>query len=420
MKKNFGIAFVTGRKHFQNVLKTYFRNWIEHDLISNKEISLHLFVVYDVDYSGALASDFRSVPGEISSLLDSVHFYGSGEIDDEKQRLISEGVVDSREADLVFGGGYAGLRNVALHFALQKKMDRLLFIDDDEYPIATVRSGPNELRWIGQSIVKTHFEYSQQADITNGLHCGYISPFPYVSLDEGLRTEDFRLFVEAISNDIISWQNVKRTTIDNFGVTYADEEILDQRTATEVSEVNGMKFISGANLCFNFERSSTPPVFYNPPGARGEDAFMSTMLSTKRVLRVPCYTFHDAFSEYGHVLDGVLPQQLAPVEARSPSVVNRFVKAAIGWVRYKPLLTYVTQRSNYERVIGQAMANLEMTVPRFVEYFGTRKFEEIVPEFQQYHENVSDHFRNLEQTKLAWSRLLPKNRPDFAQVLAAF
>ena len=60
-----------------------------------------------------------------------------------------------------------------------------------------------------------------------------------------------------------------------------------------------MKFISGANLCFNLKNYKNFPPFYNPPGARGEDTFLSTCLSECSVRKVPCYTFHDGFSRGG-------------------------------------------------------------------------------------------------------------------------
>lgn len=70
--------------------------------------------------------------------------------------------------------------------------------------------------------------------------------------------------------------------------------------------------------------------FYNPPGARGEDTFLSTMLRDRKVLKVPCYAFHDGFSYYQHLLDGALPIQLAHITANSPQVITRFVRGLRG------------------------------------------------------------------------------------------
>jgi hypothetical protein len=133
MKLDFGIAFVTGRSHFRDVLRTYFFNWIEHELVNNRNVNLHLFIVYDLDYSDAIREDFRDIPPEISSLLESVNLYGRREIDEERRHLIDRGRISPSEGDLLFGEGYAKKRNAALYFARKEKMHRLLFLDDDEF-----------------------------------------------------------------------------------------------------------------------------------------------------------------------------------------------------------------------------------------------------------------------------------------------
>ncbi len=98
--------------------------------------------------------------------------------------------------------------------------------------------------------------------------------------------------------------NVKRTIISNNGVTFADADIINRRTVSEVHEIMRMKFNSDANLCFNLNRLTSLPAFYNSPGACGEGAFMSTTLTNPKVPKVPCFTFHDAFLEYKKILTG--------------------------------------------------------------------------------------------------------------------
>ena len=107
----------------------------------------------------------------------------------------------------------------------------------------------------------THLKFNNDADITHGLHCGYISPIPYLSFNDVLTENDFRLFIEALSNDIITWDKMKQVTINQKGVTYSDEDILTNQHAYEVIEANGMKFISGANLCFNLTNYKKIPPF---------------------------------------------------------------------------------------------------------------------------------------------------------------
>lgn len=132
---------------------------------------------------------------------------------EESRKLINKGLIDETEADLLFGEGYAKKRNAALYFASKKKMDRLLFIDDDEYPLAVLKNRSNDLIWMGQSVLGTHLKYGDDADITHGHHCGYISPIPKIEYNDDLAEDDFRDFIDATSNDIITWENVKKRSL---------------------------------------------------------------------------------------------------------------------------------------------------------------------------------------------------------------
>ncbi|MBK9153223.1 MAG: hypothetical protein IPM25_03210 [Chloracidobacterium sp.] len=406
MPRDVGIAFVTGRKQFQVVLRSYVNNWLEHGLIKDRDVRLHIFVVYDTAYSDTTPDDYRSVPPELSALVGSINFYGRTALKNERRKLIDEGVIDEQEGELLFGEGYAKKRNAALYFAVQKGMDSLLFIDDDEYPLAVFDNRPNNLMWMGQSILGTHLRYSDMADITHGHHCGYISPIPRFEFNNLLTESDFRAFVEATSNDIISWRSVKDIVFGNDGVTYADRRVIEKVRAADVVEVNGMKFISGANLCMNLKRIRHLPAFYNPPGARGEDAFMSTTLTDLRVLKVPCYTFHDAFLEHQRILNGILPTRLTGVDAHSSAVCQRFVKASIGWIRYKPLLVYLTQRDQYRTTVDEMKRKLDIAIPKMIGYFQNEKFGDVRTELDRYDRNVLRHHRSFTATLEAWKKTI--------------
>ena len=411
MPLNVGIAFVTGRKQFQRVLRTYINNWLEYGLIEANDIRLHLFVVYDTAYFNTESSDYRNIPPEISRMVESVNFYGGTALREERMQLVDAGVIDETEGELLFGEGYAKKRNAAMYFAVKKGMDRLLFLDDDEYPLAVFDKRPGSLTWMGQSILGTHLHHARGADITHGHHCGYISPIPKFKFDRTLTESDFRLFVEATSNDIISWQSVKKTIIGNDGVTYADRRIVERQVVSDVRQTGGMKFISGANLCFNLARIRNLPAFYNPPGARGEDAFMSTILSDLRVVKVPCYTFHDAFLNYQRILNGVLPSRLVGVDAASPEVVRRFVRASVGWVRYKPLLVYLTQPNRYDAVIGEMKRKLDAVIPKMADYFHNEGFYNVTSELDKFDRKVRRHQQAFLATQVAWAKAIAHVRP---------
>lgn len=406
MACNLGIGFVTGRKNFQSILKTYVNNWLEHGITQDSNIRLHLFIAYDLKYFNTKSSDYKNIPHDVARLIDSIHFYGATEVAEETARLKTEGAISDEEAERLFGDGYAKKRNIVTYFAIKNRMDKLLFLDDDEYPVATLKNEDGSSYWMGQSIVGTHLKYNDEVNITHGHHCGYISPIPYIKFDDVLTEQVFGQFIEAISNDIVSWEKLKNLIHQHQCVTYADAKVINATKAVEVLEENGMKFISGANLCFNLKKTKNLPPFYNPPGARGEDTFMSTMLSDLKVAKVPCYTFHDGFLTYKNLLHGVIPRWLEGVDGNIPSNQKRFINATIGWIRYKPLLIYLTKREEYPAIMEEIRVNLHESLPKLNAFFNTRDFDKVLVEFEFYTRHVLKHFEDFEKTKKAWRKLL--------------
>ncbi len=406
MKKNvkLGIGFATGRKSFQTVLKTNIYNWRESGLTDKENITLNLFIAYDLKYSNTKTSDYINVSERLTDLIDDTCFIGAGSIRREIEELLSAGVLNKNEANLFFTRGYAGKRNAILYFALKNNVDYLLFLDDDEYPMAVTNSRKTVL-WGGQHILSTHLEHIGNADITNGHHCGYISPIPQISFNDILTENDFRLFIEAISNDIINWDKIK-SVMENGGVTYADKSVLITDAVEEVEEVNGAKFISGSNLCINLTNPARVHPFYNPPKARGEDTFLSTCLSDNKVLRVPCYTFHDAFSLYVPLMNGVLPISLQKIKADSDAVITRFYKACIGWIRYKPLLLYIVDPDRYDVKISEMRNQLSVSLPKMCAYFDNPDFMKVLDELEYYHRNVRRHYSDFVATGQVWAKLV--------------
>jgi hypothetical protein len=372
-------------------------------LTKEKSIRLNLLAAYDLEYSNTKATDYTNVSKQLLDLIDDTYFVGKTVIQTETDYLMQENVINKAQARLIFGSGYAAKRNIVLYTALKNNMDYLVFLDDDEYPVAVTNTRSSAI-WGGQHVLATHLRNIEQADITNGYHCGYVSPIPYIEFNDILTEQDFRLFIEAISNDIVNWDTV-HAVMNNGGVTYADTKILVSDDAQEVQEVNHTKFISGANLCINLTKPDRVSPFYNPPGARGEDTFLSTCLSQRKVLRVPCYTFHDGFSTYHHLMDGVLPIKLKYIKADSESVATRFYLACIGWIRYKPLLLYITQREDYNEKIDEMRKRLAAMLPKVCAYFGREDFMNISKELERYNRNVEKHYQQYLETQKIWTSI---------------
>lgn len=167
-----------------------------------------------------------------------------------------------------------------------------------------------------------------------------------------------------------------------------------------------MKFISGANLGMNLKNLSKLYPFYNPPGARGEDTFLSTCICENVVMRIPVYTFHDGFSACGGLLSGALPNSLKTMKSNSPVITKRFLKALIGWVRYKPLLLYITENDGYEARMEQMERQLKDVIPRLCDYYGNQDFSVILQEFAYYRGHVKEHFEEFMTAKKAWIKMM--------------
>lgn len=399
-----GIGFATGRKNFKRVLRSYIHNWRESGLVEDANVSLNVIVAYDLTYNKTVRSDYTPISKELTEHIDGAIFIGKEDISREKERLLENGIVSKMSSDGIFGRGYAAQRNAVLYMALKNKMDYLIFLDDDEYPVA-VTNTKGVAVWGGQQVIYTHLAALKYADITHGYHCGYISPLPYLNYNDVLAERDFRTFIEAISNDILNWEKIKEV-MGNGGITYADTGILVEKPFADVLEKNGAKFISGGNLGINLTQPKQIFPFYNPPGARGEDTFLSTCLSERRVVKVPCYTFHDGFSTYHHLLAGVLPISLKFIKADNPEIVRRFYNACVGWVRYKPLLTLITDPENYNEKINIVRFKLKETLPKIAEYFSEPKFMMLTDEFDKYDHNAIKHHRDFSVLKETWAEIL--------------
>ena len=137
-----GIGFATGRMSFRKVLNAYIKNWQEakKKLPANYKISLNLFVAYDTDYLKTQSTDYTNLSQDIVDQFDQIVFLGAKNALKSIERLEESSHLSKKELRSVFSAGYAGKRNAILFAALENHMDYLLFLDDDEYPLAVTKS----------------------------------------------------------------------------------------------------------------------------------------------------------------------------------------------------------------------------------------------------------------------------------------
>ena len=267
-KINVAIGFATGRKNFQRVLRNYIFNWMESNLVSNENVGLNLFVAYDLDYRGTKKTDYTAINPEIAQWIDSKHFIGKNEVEETKQDLINKEIVSPEEASFFLR---KDIPPNEISFCIPRSKIKWItcsFWMTTEYPMAVTKNGDTAL-WSGQHVLETHLRNIKNADITYGYHCGYISPIPFIEFSDVLTEETFRRFVQAISNDIVTWETIKKV-MQNGGVTYADVGVLKTREVLEVPEINHAKFISGSNLCINLRDTSrvSPSLIRRAPGGK--------------------------------------------------------------------------------------------------------------------------------------------------------
>ncbi len=394
-----GIGFVTGRPNVCKLINNYYKNMIEQLERTGKKVNLTIFLLYDLNYQYTIRTDFYSIIPEVYKNI-KIKYITPENIEEEKKKLISRNNFTKEEVDLFLGNGHAKGRNTVMYYALKWKMDYLLFWDDDEYPVAVVKEDDN-LQWIPQDNILKHLEHIDDADITIGYHCGYISPIPYVELEEEISEDDFKNYIEAISNELVSWESIKQKMIDNNGVTYSEKSIAEGKGIYELQQ----KWVAGSTLCLNLNHLDKIPAFYNPPLARGEDTFFSTLLKDAKILKIPVYHFHDGFLKYTSIIKGRYPKKLRRIKIEEENIESRFLKASKGWIKYKPLLMYIQDNENYKKNMKVAIEKLEKSVPKINELFGSSNFTDLVKDLKEYDRNVEKHYKEYLETNEIWKRM---------------
>lgn len=407
MKKqiNFGLGFVTGRSNVCKIINSYYKDMLSQIDNYDKQINLTIFILFDTSYQNTAKEEFYQLEPEVLKNI-TVKYITPECINRQIKTLKEKNNMTSEELELFFGHGHAKGRNTIMYYALKYKMDYLLFWDDDEYPVAVLKDhGKNT--WIKQNNLLEHIKFMEQnnADITVGYHCGYISPIPYIDFNNGFTENDLKQFIEVISNDIISWESIKEKMRNTNGVTYADMRQAKGIGATEIESDGIGKWIAGSTLCLNLNNVNKIPAFYNPPNARGEDTFFSTALNNSSVFKIPVYHFHDGFLKYTCIMEGNYPKSLRQINVKEASIKDRFFKASLGWIKYKPLLLYVKDKKSYKKEIANIKSKLNLIIPKLNNIFQDNCFFSLMVELEKYDENVVNHYTDYKKTNEIWNLL---------------
>ena len=401
MSKNLGIGFVTGRSNVCKIINSYYEDMLKQT--AEYDVKLTIYILYDLHYLNTKVEEFYKIDSEVLDKIN-VKYITPEVIENEMKFLASETILTEQDTKLIFGNGHAKGRNTIMYFAYKEKMDYLLFWDDDEYPVANIKNA-NEIIWKKQNNISKHLNYISDADVTIGYHCGYISPIPYININNDIKENILKKYIEAISNDILSWDSFKNKMQLNYGISYADEKILNSELSYEIPIQGAGKWVSGSTLCLNLNHIDKIPAFYNPPDARGEDTFFSTMLDDSKVIKVPVYHFHDGFLKYTDIMDGKFPYKLEKIDNSRDNIVKRFFSASRGWIRYKPLLMYISDPNQYDENIKLVYEQLNDSIPGINKLFKNFDFTELIDNLKEYDKNVKVHYEQYQRTNAIWKIL---------------
>ncbi len=401
----FGIGFLAGRDNVCKIINHYYKDILEQEEKFGKNVDFTIFILYDLEYQHTNRIDFYAIKPEVYEKI-KIKYITPEDIEEEKKILVARYNINKKDVDLILGHGYARARNSVMYFALKRKIDYLLFWDDDEYLVANIKNKDNKVEWIKQDDILQHLKSIKNVDVTVGYRCGNMSPVPYIEKSQ-IKEEDYKDYIDGVSNEFISWEKVKNMKKEIGGISFADENVLFSGKPNKIENIGTKNWLYASGICINLKHIKDIPSFYNPPGARGEDTFWCTLLKDNKVVRVPTYHFHDGFLNYTKILEDKYPKTFNKINL-ADSVEKRFFKASIGWIKYKPLLIYITDRKNYRKIINQSKESLQRGIIGMNQVFKTSNFDVLIEELNNYDKNVKKHYNEYIRTNEVWNELKDK------------
>ena len=407
---NIAIGFVTGRPNVCNIINTYYE-YVKKQMQSfYKFTNISFYILYDLDYQDAKKEDFYNLKPEIFEEENiKVKYITPEDVAELKQKMMDKYKLTTENVNAIIGNGHAKGRNTVMYSAYCDNMDYLLFWDDDEYPVACLKNEDGTISWQMQDNVLKHIETMEKynADVTIGYHCGYISPIPYMNFENEENEQAINHFIKAISNEIVTWESIKKKKKKSNGVTFAENSILNGEPYELLNE-DGNKFVAGSTLCINLNHIENIPAFYNPVNARGEDTFFSLNLAEAKVMKVPVYHFHDGFLKYKQIMSNKFPKTLRLIRHSEDTVEKRFYKACLGWIKYKPLLVYILEKDKYRDIINDVYNRLEKSIPKINSLYSNYDFGQITEALKTYDQNVENDYNSYIEVNNIWNELKMK------------
>lgn len=296
--------------------------------------------------------------------------------------------------------------NSALIDAILEKNEFSLHFDDDIGFAVPIRSSQTSLKWIYMDVIGWHIKGLQRgATVTTGPIAGLRSPIPLqikTVIPEWIRKRLGELFEQSTE------------FLDKNAFLYPKPKILligesKKNILVEVQKQRGYRWIYPSSMGINLQLPF--PSFYNPAGARGEDAFFSMALNSQDIIfQIPAYIFHDPFLSYSEIYKNKYPKYLNS-KPLSPEIINRFANAVLGWIRYMPLFLRIRFKNTpkyYEQVLKKNYKIINKISTELSACLQCNQFLKMFIALEEYHHKVEIDFENWIEANLIWKKsILP-------------
>ncbi len=403
MKRQVHIAFCTGRRTLPLVAGMLARNLERWGL---QEIcDLQLSIVYDPAFQGLSALDF-SLASEVERGFRAVSYLGPGAWEQLAWLRRSFGLGEAGFAALFRPRGYCSQKNLALVHALLAGADYLLFLDDDEYFAAPFPDEGGRLEWEEGDLLGPHLRGLRAAAITHGVETGFTSPVP-ADLDQYLSEAVRRRLGAALGlgSEFIG----EHTFVLPGDLTRCGNREELRCLPRPLPIERGVVRMAGGNIAFDLGavRQGLIPPYFNPPGARGEDALLGAQLGGVACHQVGACIFHDPFQRHLGLVRGRYPARLEPT-AVCPEALERFGRVFIGWLRYAPLLLRLTvaEAGEREQRLERMQEELDELGPVLARGLGWEGFALGGEELWQYRGRMERDWEDLQRAREAWFRVV--------------
>ncbi|MAH06913.1 hypothetical protein CMI38_01525 [Candidatus Pacearchaeota archaeon] len=396
------LAIPTGRPRVGEVVNSFLEN-AEYFGYNLKQFSVYLSI--DLEYQDKAPEDFK-IDRSIEDRVNKVEYIYGDQRREFGEKVLERSGVDKDIADTLFiGRGYSRQRNVAILRAAEDGNDYAICFDDDEDPKIPVRMEDGSTTWTYPDFFTPHISaLSNDVDITRG-HClGYLSPIP--SDFERSIPEDVRRKLGAalsIGSEVLD--------ADSFSglmkkVRYLNEsEISNLPISYIVKNGEYGKAILSGNMGINLTslRGGKIPIFYTPPGARGEDAIFGLQLENLIVAEVSSYIFHDPFVKYPNISSGEVPNKLEDIQV-DDETKKRFGNAVIGWIKYAPMLIAMTSqdRDEVDRRTGDMIAKIGEPTDRLAKLLHYDELSTSERVLRNYVSDLDSHMNELLNVQNNW------------------